>query len=121
MSNPKSPTIKLLAEAIGDGNIKVHFRHINTQIWEEEDLVRYIFEVNGVRFETGWHNFLEHHTHGVMKKGRNEELISRYDINSLCWFVEQYDTKMIDPEQRRREAQATFDKAMNSFLGTSPF
>ena len=113
MKNPKSPTIKLLAQAIGDGNIKVHFKHISTQIWREEDLVKHTFEVNGVRFITGWHDFL---TTDVMKDGRDEYLISRYDVHSVSWFVEQYDTELIDTEQRRREVQATFDKAMNAFL-----
>ena len=113
MKNPKSPTIKLLARAIGDGNIKVHFKHISTQIWREEDLVKHTFEVNGVRFVTGWHDFL---TTDVMKDGRDEYLISRYDVNSVSWFVEQYDTELIDTEQRRREVQATFDKAMKAFL-----
>ena len=113
MKNPKSPTIKLLAQAIGDGNIKVHFKHISTQIWREEDLIKHTFEVNGVRFETGWHDFL---TTDVMKDGRDEYLISRYDVNSVSWFVEQYDTELIDTEQRRREVQATIDKAMKAFL-----
>jgi len=120
MNNPKSPTIKLLAQAIGDGNIKVHFKHISTQIWREEDLVRYTFEVNGVRFDTGWHDFLDRSSN-VMKEGRNEYLISRYDINTVCWFVEQYDTVMVDVEQSRRQAQAAIDKAMNALLGSCPF
>lgn len=118
MNNPKSPTIKLLAQAIGDGNIKVHFKHISTEIWREEDLVKHTFEVNGVRFETGWHDFL---TTDVMKDGRDEYLISTYAINSVSWFVEQYDTVMVDVEQSRRQAQAAMDKAMNALLGPCPF
>ena len=120
MNNPKSPTIKLLAQAIGDGNIKVHFKHINTVRNYVEKTVQYTFEVNGVRFETGNHDFLDH-SNDIMKEGRNEYLISRYDINSVCWFVEQYDTVMVDVEQRRRQAQAAVNKAMNALLGSCPF
>jgi hypothetical protein len=100
MNNPKSPTIKLLAQAIGDGNIKVHFKHIETVLNTAQKTIKYIFEVNGVRFETGWHDEI---VTNFRPEGKNEYLISRYDINSVCWFVEQYDTVMVDVEQRRRQ------------------
>lgn len=117
MSNPKSPTIKLLAQAIGDGTIKVHLRHILTRQDYVDEMAQYVFEVNGVRFETGWHDAPKK-GHPLFEgfEGMNDYLIATHDINTICWFVEQYDTKMIDPEQRRREVQATFDKAMNAFL-----
>lgn len=117
MKNPKSPTIKLLAQAIGDGTIKVHLRHILTRQDYVDEMAQYVFEVNGVRFETGWHDAPKK-GHPLFEgfEGMNDYLIATHDINTICWFVEQYDTKMIDPEQRRREVQATFDKAMNAFL-----
>ena len=120
MNNLKSPTIKLLAQAIGDGNIKVHFKHISTRRNAPEGIAKYTFEVNGVRFETGNHEFLDRSS-DVMKEGRNEYLISRYDSNTVCWFVEQYDTVMVDVEQRRQLAQAAVNKAMNALLGSCPF
>lgn len=120
-NNPKSPTIKLLAQAIGDGNIKVHFKHIHTRRNAPEGIVKYTFEVNGVRFETGNHEFFLDHSNDVMKEGKNEYLISTHDINTVSWFVEQYDTVMVDVEQSRRRAQAAMDKAMNALLGPCPF
>jgi ketosteroid isomerase-like protein len=51
----------------------------------------------------------------------NDYLIATHDINTVCWFVEQYDTVMVDVEKQRREAQAAIDKAFNTLLGTCPF
>ena len=117
MKNPKSPTIKLLAQAIGDGTIKVHLRHILTRQDYVDETAQYVFEVNGVRFETGWHDAPKK-GHPLFEgfEGMNDYLIATHDINTICWFVEQYDTELIDTEQRRREVQATIDKAMKAFL-----
>lgn len=122
MNNPKSPTIKLLAQAIGDGNIKVHLKHILTRRDYADEVAQYVFEVNGVRFETGWHDAPKNDRplfEGF--EGMNDYLIATHDINTVCWFVEQYDTVMVDVEQRRRQAQAAMDKAMNALLGPCPF
>lgn len=119
MNNPKSPTIKLLAQAIGDGTIKVHFRHILTRQDYVDEMAQYVFEVNGVQFETGWHDAPKK-GHPLFE-GMNDYLIATHDINTVSWFVGQHDTRVLDVEKRSREAQAAIDKAMNALLGPCPF
>jgi len=117
MKDPKKETIALLARAIGDGNIPVHFKHKRTHYKHEECIVQYTFAINGVDFKTGWHDqvdcdFLE---------GVNYALVSTHDINLALWYVSQGDTVYFDSEQQRRDAPSDIDKALNALLGPPPF
>jgi hypothetical protein len=117
MKDPKSATIKLLAQAIGDGTIKVHYRHSDTIVQNMTGAVMYVFEVNGIRFRTGWH---DSHPRNSLE-GKNEYLVVTSEIALVTWYLAQSDTEVIDVEKRRREAQAAIDKAMNALLGPCPF
>ena len=117
MNNPKTETIQLLSKAIGDGTIKVHYRHIDTVVQNMTGAVIYVFEVNGIRFKTGWH---DSHPHNSLE-WKNEYLVTTSDIALVCWYLAQSDTEAMDAEQKRRPAQAAIDKAMNALLGPCPF
>ena len=79
--------------------------------------MQYTFAINGVDFKTGWHDqvdcdFLE---------GVDYALVSTHDVNLALWYVSQGDTVVLDAEQKRRQAQAAIDKAINNWLGPCPF
>lgn len=118
MNNPKTETIQLLSKAIGDGTIKVHYRHIDTVVQNKTgEQIMHVFEVNGIRFKTGWHDSNSRNP----LEWKNEYLVTTSDIALVCWYLAQSDTEVIDAEQKRRGAQAAIDKAMNALLGPCPF
>lgn len=98
MNNPKTETIQLLSRAIGDGTIKVHYRHIDTVIERPTNAVMYVFEVNGIRFKTGWHDYADRNS----LEGKNEYLVVTSDIALVTWYLTQSDTEVMDVEQKRR-------------------
>jgi hypothetical protein len=87
----KKEIIKLLAQAIGDGNIRVHFHHSSTIEDEVTGMVSYVFGVNGTYFRTGLYDSKER----FFLKDRNEYLVSTDNINLVLWYVNQSDTEML--------------------------
>jgi hypothetical protein len=87
----KKEIIKLLSQAIGDGNIRVHFHHSSTIKDEETGMVSYVFGVNGTYFRTGLYDPEEY----FFLKDRNEYFVSTDNINLVLWYVNQSDTEMI--------------------------
>lgn len=88
MKNPKTEAIHLVSEAIGDGNIQVHFKHVGSCPNAEGDYIKHTFEVNGIRFQTGWHDTID----CDFLDGVNHNLVSTHDINLLSWYLSQGDT-----------------------------
>jgi len=120
MKDLKTETILLLLRALGDGTIKVHYRHIDTVVQNKTGgQLMYVFEVNGIRFKTGWHD--SHPRNWFSLEWKNEYLVTTSDIALVCWYLAQSDTEVLDAEQKRRQAQAAIDKAMNALLGPCPF
>lgn len=93
--NPKRDTIQMLQAAIGDGNIRVHFRHIHTATDRLTKAVSYLFEVNGVAFRTGLYDAEHFDFLSGMNGYLNDYLINTHSINLVLWYVAQHDTVAI--------------------------
>ncbi|NDC36985.1 MAG: hypothetical protein EBZ48_02915 [Proteobacteria bacterium] len=97
-----------MSQAIGDGNIPVHFNHKRTHYKHEEGIVQYTFAINGVDFKTGWHDQVD----CDFLDGVNGYLVPARDALALG---ETIDSLLDDPQRLCSMGQAARRMAEEKF------